>query len=213
MLIWNALKVMPLPMPAPSSLPFTDKKEIIMKKITTLLVPLLLICFCVFAQEVVVWENEGKVAVTTPTEEFTAQEIQAKDIPEGVTSYIVDDSTLPDNQWRDAWVLNNGVVTIDEAKKASVILSRFNPELAIGREAQVFSALDMVRFAPIGYNINELIRFKNFWGGVTEGNVPYVGLKQFCQAAIASGTGMFTQNDYDRLNGILKEQGIDLDAQ
>lgn len=92
-----------------------------------------------------------------------------------------------------------------------LLLSRFNPSLAISREAQVFSAVDLVRFAPIGYNINELIRFKNFWGGVTAENVPYVGLKQFCQAAIASGTGMFTQNDYDRLNGILKEQGIDLD--
>jgi len=103
--------------------------------------------------------------------------------------------------------------TLPDTVPQSVILSRFDSERAIGREAQVFSAIDMVRFAPIGYNINELIRFKNFWGGVTEGNVPYVGLKQFCQAAIASGTGMFTQNDYDRLNGILKEQGIDLDYQ
>lgn len=88
-------------------------------------------------------------------------------------------------------------------------LSNFNPELAIARESIVFSASDLIRLMPVSYTINELIRFKNFWGGVSNGT-PYAGLKQLGQALVTAQA--ITQDDYDKLNNILKEQGIDLDA-
>lgn len=88
-------------------------------------------------------------------------------------------------------------------------LSNFNPELAIAKESIVFSASDLIRLMPVSYTINELIRFKNFWGGVSNG-APYAGLKQLGQALVMGNA--ITQDDYDKLNDILKEQGIDLDA-
>jgi hypothetical protein len=84
-------------------------------------------------------------------------------------------------------------------------LDSFDASRAIAREAQVFNAGEMLRLAPLSYTINELIRYKNFWGG--EG---VSGLKQLMDVAIQYGAA--TQSDYDKLNGILKEQGIDLDV-
>lgn len=89
------------------------------------------------------------------------------------------------------------------------VYANFNPELAIAREAQVFDVSALARLMPVSYTINELIRFKNFWGGVINGS-PYAGLKQIGQGLVVAGT--ITQDDYDKLNGILQEQGIDLDA-
>ena len=91
----------------------------------------------------------------------------------------------------------------------NVVIRNFNPELCISREAQVFNPSDLKRLMPVSYTINELIRFKNFWGGVING-VPYAGLKQILQSLI-DGVSFF-QSDYDKLNCILKEQGIDLDS-
>jgi hypothetical protein len=81
----------------------------------------------------------------------------------------------------------------------------FQSILAIGREAQVFSGADLIRLAPVSYTINTLITYKNFWGGVANG-VPYAGLKQLGEGLVAAE--IITQGDYDKLAGILLEQGI-----
>lgn len=101
--------------------------------------------------------------------------------------------------------LNNLPNTLPEKQ----VIERFNAQIAIGREAQVFNALELMRLMPYSYTINELITFKNFWGGVANGN-PYVGLKQVGLGLVASG--QIQQSDYDKLNSILMEQGIDLGA-
>lgn len=89
------------------------------------------------------------------------------------------------------------------------LLEAFDPELAIDREAQVFNIGELMRFMAVSYTINELIRHKNFWGGVANGN-PYMGLKQVGLGLVQSGA--ILQSDYDKLNSILMEQGIDLNA-
>ena len=52
---------------------------------------------------------------------LTVEEIQAKDVPEGVTSYIVDHSSLPtDTDFQNAWVYKDGKVEVDLAKAKEV---------------------------------------------------------------------------------------------
>jgi hypothetical protein len=71
--------------------------------------------------QVIIYTNEnGGVSVCFPTDELPIEEVLTKDCPEG--AMIVDSSILPtDFTYFDAWVLNNGVVTVDDAKKAAII--------------------------------------------------------------------------------------------
>lgn len=51
-------------------------------------------------------QDNGMVAVMCPSDNcgLTIEEIQAKDVPSGKTSYIVDKSEVPtDRSFRDAW--------------------------------------------------------------------------------------------------------------
>ena len=51
-------------------------------------------------------QDNGVVAVLCPSDncDLTIEEIQAKDIPAGKTSYIVDKSNVPtDRSFRNAW--------------------------------------------------------------------------------------------------------------
>jgi len=73
--------------------------------------------------QVIIYENSfGCVSVCIPTGELPINEVLAKDCPKG--AMIVDTSALPqgdDAKYFDAWVLNNGVVTVDATKKANLI--------------------------------------------------------------------------------------------
>jgi len=74
------------------------------------------------SQVIIHTNSNGGVSVTVPTGEISVQAVLEKDCPSG--AIIVDDSTLPqgaDAQFFDAWVLNNGVVTVDETKKQAII--------------------------------------------------------------------------------------------
>ena len=52
---------------------------------------------------------------------LTVEEIQAKDVPDGVTSYIVDHSSLPtDTDFQNAWVYKDGKVEVDLDKAKEV---------------------------------------------------------------------------------------------
>ena len=72
--------------------------------------------------QVIIYTNSnGGVSVTTPTGELPISEVLAKDCPHN--AIIVDSSELPqgdDANYFDAWVLNNGVVTVDATKKATM---------------------------------------------------------------------------------------------
>ena len=68
--------------------------------------------------QVIIFTNEnGGVSVTIPTGELPIEQVLIKDCPTG--AIIVDESELPTDDF-DAWVLNNGVVTVDATKKAII---------------------------------------------------------------------------------------------
>tara|TARA_A100001391_G_scaffold205304_1_gene204880 strand:- start:4065 stop:4265 length:201 start_codon:yes stop_codon:yes gene_type:complete len=51
-------------------------------------------------------DDDGSVAVIIPSDNcsLSVEEIQAKDVPDGKTSYIVDATEVPsDRSFRDAW--------------------------------------------------------------------------------------------------------------
>ena len=70
--------------------------------------------------QVIIYEQNGQVAVCTPTGELPIEAVLAKDCPEG--AIIVDDSELPiDNEYFNAWELVDGKVVVNEAKKQAII--------------------------------------------------------------------------------------------
>lgn len=51
-------------------------------------------------------QDDGSITILTPSDNcgLTIEEIQAKDVPVGKTSYIVDKSIIPtDRSFRNAW--------------------------------------------------------------------------------------------------------------
>lgn len=74
------------------------------------------------AQVIIFTNDNGGVSVCYPTGELPIEQVLAKDCPE--SAIIVDESALPqgdDANYFNAWVLNNGVVTVDATKKAEII--------------------------------------------------------------------------------------------
>tara|TARA_B100000519_G_scaffold48332_1_gene38950 strand:- start:2861 stop:3061 length:201 start_codon:yes stop_codon:yes gene_type:complete len=57
-------------------------------------------------KRIVYMQDDGTVAIMIPTDEcgLTVEQIQAKDVPDGKTSYIIDASEVPtDRSFRNAW--------------------------------------------------------------------------------------------------------------
>jgi hypothetical protein len=95
--------------------------------------------------QVIIYTNEnGGVSVTVPTGEISINEVLIKDCPLG--AIIVEDSQLPqgdDANYFDAWVLNNGIVTVDATKKQAII-NKKQAEISAKASAQAkLSALGL----------------------------------------------------------------------
>ena len=57
-------------------------------------------------KRIVYMQDDGTVAIMIPTDEcgLTVEQIQAKDVPDGKTSYIINASEVPtDRSFRNAW--------------------------------------------------------------------------------------------------------------
>ena len=57
-------------------------------------------------KRIVYIQDNGIVAIVIPSDDcgLTVEEIQAKDVPDGKTSYIIDASQVPtDRSFRNAW--------------------------------------------------------------------------------------------------------------
>lgn len=81
--------------------------------------------------QVIIFTNEnGGVSVCVPTGELDIQAVKAKDTPSH--SIIVQDSELPqaDNDFFDAWELNNGVVSVNLTKAKEITKKRLRAERA-----------------------------------------------------------------------------------
>ena len=68
--------------------------------------------------QVIIYAQNGQVAVCTPTGELSVEEVLAKDCPTG--AIIIDDSELPLDNF-DAWELVDGKVMVNETKKQATI--------------------------------------------------------------------------------------------
>ena len=57
-------------------------------------------------KRIIYTKDDGSVAIITPADncDLTVEQIQAKDVPSGTTSYIVNKSEVPtDRSFRNAW--------------------------------------------------------------------------------------------------------------
>lgn len=82
-------------------------------------------------QQVIIYTNErGGVSVCVPSGELPIEKVQAKDIPAGLQSFIVDATSLPeeDNDFFDAWEQTNGAVTVSLAKAKEITKTRLRKE-------------------------------------------------------------------------------------
>jgi hypothetical protein len=71
--------------------------------------------------EVIVYKSEEGVSVITPADNISLDEVICLTVPEGTRYAVLDDKTLPDCYFRDAWVIDdNFIITID-VKKAKDI--------------------------------------------------------------------------------------------
>jgi len=70
--------------------------------------------------QVIIYAQNGQVAVCIPTGELPIEEVLAKDCPSD--AIIIDDSELPtNNEYFNAWELVDGKVVVNEAKKQAII--------------------------------------------------------------------------------------------
>lgn len=73
--------------------------------------------------------ENGNVALTIPTGEFSINEVLEKDCPNH--AIIIDDSELPeDRTYFNAWELIDGKVVINETKKDAIIAAQQAPIIA-----------------------------------------------------------------------------------
>ena len=82
-------------------------------------------------EKVIIFTNDnGGVSLCIPSGELPIEQVQAKDIPAGVQSYIVDRSSLPleDNDFCDAWEQTGGVVTVNISKARELTKVRLRRE-------------------------------------------------------------------------------------
>jgi len=90
--------------------------------------------------QVIIYAQNGQVAVCTPTGELPIEQVLIKDCPAG--AIIVYDSELPKDNF-DAWELVNGKVVINETKKQAIIDAQQAPILAKESAIAKLSALGL----------------------------------------------------------------------
>ncbi len=82
---------------------------------------------------VLIYDNGNGVSVVYPTGELSVEDVQAKDCPQGT---IIDDSTLPSRDFRNAWELVDGAVAVNFAKSQDITKARLRDEREPLLEAQ-----------------------------------------------------------------------------
>lgn len=77
--------------------------------------------------QIVIYQQNGKVAICIPTGELPIEEVLAKDCPAG--AIVIDDSELPKSDF-DAWELVDGKVVVNLDKKNAILLEKEASTLA-----------------------------------------------------------------------------------
>lgn len=78
------------------------------------------------SKAIIFTNDNGGVSVCIPTGELSIEQVQAKDTPAG--SIIVDVSSLPNNDFFDAWELNGTTVTVSLPKAKELTKKRLRAE-------------------------------------------------------------------------------------
>jgi hypothetical protein len=86
------------------------------------------------AQVIIFTNNNGGVSVCVPTGQLPIEQVLAKDCPEG--AIIVDSDTLPNNDFFNAWELNDTTVTVNFDKAKAITKDRLRAERKPLLEAQ-----------------------------------------------------------------------------
>jgi hypothetical protein len=82
---------------------------------------------------VIIYDNGNGVSVVYPTGELSIENVQIKDCPQGT---IIDDSTLPSRDFRNAWELVDEAVSVNFAKAKDITKDRLRAERTPLLEAQ-----------------------------------------------------------------------------
>jgi hypothetical protein len=90
--------------------------------------------------QVIIYEQNGQVAVCIPTGELPIEEVLAKDCPAG--AIIVDNSELPTDSF-DAWELVDGKVVVNLDKKNAIELVAESAKLAKESAVAKLSAIGL----------------------------------------------------------------------
>lgn len=86
------------------------------------------------AQIIIFTNDNGGVSVCIPTGELPIEQVLAKDCPAG--AIIVDSDTLPNNDFFNAWELNDTTVTVNFDKAKAITKDRLRAERKPLLEAQ-----------------------------------------------------------------------------
>lgn len=124
----------------------------------------------------------------------TVSEIANKDVPNGRAYFIIDESALPARDKREAWVLQNGEVVIDEARVKIDYIQMMR---------------DMVRDIDPAV----LMRYPGHIGLIGQfldaGSVPQaIGLIQALAAIIGNASDTEAETEIDKVLALLQQAGL-----
>jgi hypothetical protein len=111
---------------------------------------------------VLIYDNGNGVSVVIPSGELSVEDVQAKDCPQGT---IIDDSTLPSRDFRNAWEVVNGAVTENFSKAQAITKDRLRAE-----RQPLLDALDVAyqRALESGADTSAIVAEKNRLRDVTD---------------------------------------------
>ena len=80
--------------------------------------------------QVIIFKNDnGGVSTCIPTGELSIEAVLEKDVPKGKGARIVDQNSLPrDNDFYDAWEMDDTTVTVNLAKAKEITKNRLRAE-------------------------------------------------------------------------------------
>ena len=115
-------------------------------------------------KNVIIFTNDnGGVSVCIPTGELPIEQVQAKDIPAGVDSFIVSSDTLPENynDFFNAWEQTNGVVTVNLDKAKAITQKMADKVQDQAKRAEHQNAIDGAKDVKALAAIVETIKQQN----------------------------------------------------
>lgn len=117
--------------------------------------------------QVIIFKNDnGGVSTCIPTGELSIEAVLEKDVPKGKGARIVDQNSLPrDNDFYDAWEMDDSSVTVNLAKAKEITKNRLRTE-----RAPLLAAQDVLfqRALESGADTSAIVAEKNRLRDITK---------------------------------------------